>query len=129
MFCPKCGKELSEEMTSCDSCGFLLSERENGGAINSSVTENSPGKNKKSSSVIQFFYFALSAITLILSFVAASSVSKGGLDIAGIQSVGGKTLEEAFYQYSGSVYAGYSNFMRASGIFFASVLAYLGIKG
>ena len=41
-------------------------------------------------------------------FMAASSIADGGSEIMQIQSVGGKTLEEAYYAELGTIYSGYA---------------------
>ena len=61
-------------------------------------------------------------------FIAASNIVAGGNEIMQIRSVGGKTLEEAYYNELGSIYVGYAMISRALGIFFASVLVWLGLK-
>ena len=50
------------------------------------------------------------------------------MEIGSIESVGGKTLEEGYYQELATVYAGYAAMIRATGIFFSSILAYIGLK-
>jgi len=63
-----------------------------------------------------------------MSLYAAHCVVAGGMEIGGIESVGGKTLEEGYYQELATVYAGYAAMIRATGIFFSSILAYIGLK-
>lgn len=92
----------------------------------SSIT---PSTAPKTHASLKIVYFILAAIVLLFAFNAASSISSAGLNIASIESVGGKTLEEAYYQYSGELYLGYATMVCTTGIFFAAVLAYLGIKG
>ena len=70
----------------------------------------------------------LALITVIMSFMAASNISNGGYQIMQIKSVGGQTLEEAYYQQLGGIYSGYAMFVRTCGIFFASVLAGIGLN-
>ena len=52
----------------------------------------------------------------------------GGSEIAQIQSVGGKTLDEAYYYRLQYVYHGFGVFVLSMGIFMSSVLTYLGIQ-
>ena len=102
MFCPKCGKALDADSSICDLCGYFISEHVNMKAEDNhlAVEGNNIRHTPKYSKYIRFAYFTLSIVILVISFIAANDVAKGGLDISGIQSVGGKTLEEAFYQYS-----------------------------
>ena len=65
----------------------------------------------------------LAALVLLMSLYAAHCVVAGGME-----SVGGKTLEEGYYQELATVYAGYAAMIRATGIFFSSILAYIGLK-
>jgi threonine/homoserine/homoserine lactone efflux protein len=61
-------------------------------------------------------------------WIAASKVAKGGVDIMSIESVGGQTLDEAYYFALGSVYDGYTLMIQALGVFCASVLIWLGLR-
>lgn len=63
-----------------------------------------------------------------MSLYAAHCVVAGGMEIGSIESVGGKTLEKGYYQELATVYAGYAAMIRATGIFFSSILAYIGLK-
>lgn len=73
-------------------------------------------------------FFVLAALVLLMSLYAAHCVVAGGMEIGSIESVGGKTLEEGYYQELATVYAGYAAMIRATGIFFSSILAYIGLK-
>ena len=146
MFCPKCGQRLDEGTMMCGNCGYnipaieteKLSKGENCGVIGNNQSNwqrTSPTTDRQHQDsdmavwhLIGNIILALAVIVLILSFISGGLVFKGGIDIAGIESVGGKTLEEAYYQYSGSVYFGYAVFIVAAGIAFSSVLAFLGIR-
>jgi hypothetical protein len=59
----------------------------------------------------------LAALVLLMSLYAAHCVVAGGMEIGSIESVGGKTLEEGYYQELATVYAGYAAMIRATGIF------------
>ena len=61
-------------------------------------------------------------------FIAAGTISECGNQIMQIQSVGGRTLEEAYYAEVGIIYTAYATIVRACGIFFASILAWFGLK-
>ena len=69
----------------------------------------------------------MAAVVLFMAFIAASNISAGGNEIMQIQSVGGKTLEEAYYFQLGKVYSGYAMFVRTAGVFFAAVLVRCGL--
>lgn len=146
MFCPKCGTPIDAAVEVCPNCGTAIPRTTP--TENTPVESVSPEQQVKSHDVptptpvytlastpakkyaaLRIVYFLLAALVLLLSFSAASSISSAGLNIASIESVGGKTLEEAYYQYSGELYLGYATIARTVGIFFAAVLAYLGIKG
>lgn len=140
MFCPKCGNGMEEGISICSNCGLDISKIESsennnehcdGEAVAPEVIAQKAEKNNKAVTavpIIRYVYFALAAVVLIMFFVAASSIVSGGNGIMMIQSVGGQTLEEAYYYELGAVYAGYAMITRALGIFFASVLVWLGLK-
>lgn len=67
-------------------------------------------------------YKVLATLVFIISIIAASFLFMGGKDIGMISSIGGRTLQEAYYYGLGFVYKGLSLFVLASGIFFSSVL-------
>ena len=74
-----------------------------------------------------FIASCVAAIVLfIMFFSAANSIKTGGLEIMSIESVGGKTLEEAYYQNLGYVYEGYCVVVKALGVFCSSVLLFFG---
>lgn len=130
MFCPKCGITIEEGEAVCPNCGLdtaIVNQNPNSvvtHSVTNSVTLNAKLINKN----IRFIYFGLAAVVLIMFFIAASNIVAGGNEIMQIRSVGGKTLEEAYYNELGSIYVGYAMISRALGIFFASVLVWLGLK-
>lgn len=132
MFCPKCGNSVEDELGVCPNCGldFSTIKQENKASVEVTAPTNTNQNTQTSSGnpVIRFVYFGLAAVVLIMFFMAASSIADGGNEIMQIQSVGGKTLEEAYYAELGTIYSGYAMISRALGIFFASVLAWLGLK-
>lgn len=133
MFCPKCGKQFEEAQRCCSNCGYelpnnvTLFEANNGKIITTTPTYQDA--NRSPNLTVRTVFFLLAAVVLAMSLYSAHCITTGGMDISSIESVGGQTLEEAYYQYSGMVYTGYAAAVRATGIFFASVLSYLGIKG
>lgn len=134
MFCPKCGTTIDEGVNLCPNCGLDITmvDQDLKPAITTTVAipvaaTSEPAK-KAGNPVVKFVYFGLAAVILIMFFIAASNIVSGGNEIMQIQSVGGKTLEEAYYYELGSIYAGYAMISRALGIFFASVLVWLGLK-
>ena len=132
MFCPKCGTEIDSTAKTCPQCGAEIPDNTTvvaNSERNAQVPAPTPSTSLKSRSTLKIIYFILAVIVLFFSFSAASSISSAGLNIASIESVGGKTLEEAYYQYSGELYLGYAAMVRTTGIFFAAVLSYFGIKG
>ena len=142
MYCPKCGKEIADGENVCPNCGFDFStvDSDTNGSqtevgLDSEIPYNpteSQAKNEQGKRVFNtklLIFCVLALITIIMSFMAASNISDGGYQIMQIKSVGGQTLEEAYYQQLGSVYAGYAMFVRTCGIFFASVLVGFGLNG
>ncbi len=138
MFCPKCGTENNDNMGICEGCGYVYIkpeekadneevaiETEKEGKPLIQITGNTDLIKKNAPA---FAMWIIAAIVFIISFVAAGNIASGGAEISSIQSVGGQTLEEAYYQSLGSVYAGYAGIVRAIGIFMTSVLTYLGAR-
>lgn len=134
MFCPKCGTVIEEGVNVCPNCGLDITtvDQASKAMVTPTVaipaTPISESAKKVGSPVIKFVYFGLAAVVLIMFFIAAGNIVSGGNEIMQIQSVGGRTLEEAYYYELGSIYAGYAMISRALGIFFASVLVWLGLK-
>lgn len=134
MFCPKCGTTIEEGATVCPNCGLdiaTVNQSPSSAAtptVASLVTLDSELNKKNGNPIVKFVYFVLAVVVLILFFIAASNIVSGGNEIMQIQSVGGQTLEEAYYYELGSIYAGYAMMSRALGIFFASVLVWIGLK-
>lgn len=87
--------------------------------------------NKKASKIQYILVLIASSIIsvflLIMFFYAADLVKTGGLEIMSIESVGGKTLEEAYYQNLGYIYEGYCVALRAIGVFCSSVVLFIGV--
>lgn len=132
MFCPKCGTPLNEGEMLCQNCGFNIAEVKRESVIKPISNEEKGTENDKQADkgnpIIKVVYIGLAAAVLIMFFVAANDIVKGGEGIMQIESVGGKTLEEAYYYELGMVYAGYAMVARALGVFFSAVLVWLGLK-
>ena len=135
MFCPKCGTAFADGTRKCENCGYELLEE-------TSKERNDLNQQPKEDRIenpivksytpkklsINIIFYVLATLVLIISLYAAHCVISGGMEIGSIESVGGQTLEEAYYQSLGTVFAGYAAMIRATGIFFASILAYIGFK-
>ena len=120
MFCTKCGCEINDEFGKCTNC------EETEVVVEETAIEKPT--NNKPKNVLSAFCFVVAAIVLVFAFIAAILVFVGGLNISLIESVGGRTLEEAYYHDLGKVYFGMSFMIDAIGIFFSSVFIYLGCK-
>lgn len=97
-----------------------------------SNADNSTVKPLASKSLLNWVLFGasliISVVLLIMFFLAAKSVETGGLNIMRIESVGGKTLEEAYYYGLGYIYEGYCVAIRAIGLFCSSILLLFGVS-
>lgn len=78
--------------------------------------------------VVFVLFIIMSIVVLVMFFIAAGSVADGGHEIGLIRSVGGKTMEEAYYEELGKVYEGCAMALRAAGFFFSSVLLWMGFR-
>lgn len=138
VFCPKCGTKIQDDNSICSSCNFDISETKIENMVftssEPSVKEiadvpSSTERATPSFSVVKLAAFSIIAAVVLFMFLsAANKIASGGLAIMDIKSVGGKTLEEAYYFELGTIYAGYATVTRALGIFFASVLIWMGLK-
>ena len=120
MFCPKCGKEMRG--TACDYCGY--------GSVrtvpSSTTRRKAPPLQIDLPKLIILTVIAI--VVLILFLNAANTIAYRGYEITQIESVGGQTLDEAYYLQIGNMYAGFAVAIRAFGIFCAAVLVALGYK-
>ncbi len=136
MYCAKCGAILPENEQVCPQCQFDNSSLQKPAQAPFQVDQTlsvhqEPLEHSQwdIAHIIRLcIYCLLALVVLILSFVAAGKISEAGLEIMQIESVGGKTLDEAYYYRLGELYSGYALFARSIGIFFASVLAWLGFR-
>ena len=92
--------------------------------------EKDQNEKRASRSLLNWILFiascVVSVVLLKMFFSAADSVKTGGLEIMSIESVGGRTLEEAYYHGLGYVYEGYCVVIRAIGVFCAAILLLFG---
>ncbi len=130
MYCDKCGSPVPDGQETCNKCGQKV---QTGGAIaalrSAKGNESAAPANGNTLMLVTsivLFVFALALI--IVGFVAAGMIADGGMDISRIKSVGGKTLEEAYYRNYGEVLMGIAWLARIISVGFALVLGYLGMK-
>lgn len=133
MFCPKCGTAVKEGVEVCSNCGMDITAIDQASApmvtsSSISVASSKDFTKKKGYSVVKLVYFGLAAVVLVIFFIAAINILSAGNNIMQIQSVGGRTLDEAYYHEVGSIYIAYAMISCAVGIFFASVIALIGLK-
>ncbi len=147
MYCPKCGCENQSDAKQCENCGFVFHIEEElkpqkielpeSVIINENIAEILAKKTEPKvriemrpyvpkEKILGVILFGIAAFVFVLSLVGAISIFYGGAEIAEIQSVGGKTLEEAYYYRIQSVYNGYGFLVLTLGIFCSAVLSALG---
>lgn len=139
--CPKCEAEFDDGTEFCTKCGEKLTSivPAEEKTIAEPVVENNQEnvvvqeiieevEEKKSGNGSKAIYWILAILVLILSLYASFKIGAAGAEIGSIRSVGGKTLEEAYYQELGNVYKGFSVMTSVIGIFFSAVLVKLGKK-
>lgn len=127
MYCTNCGTPI-EEGNVCPRCGqtaktITKQEEKNSGVVPESTSQRQAEKQENKRN---YFMIGCGVLVAVLFFIAAGLVADGGSGIMQIESVGGKTLEEAYYFELGSVYAGYAMALRATGIFFGVNLIHKG---
>lgn len=132
--CPNCNVCYPNEAEFCGTCRAQLVFVPDPPAQPSAaqqVLSAVKGKITKQTvaNIIIFLLHIILAIVVLCVFVnAAKDFKSGGILIGKIQSVGGKTLEEAYYQNLSYIYEGYYTFTIAFGIFCSAVITSLGIK-
>ena len=108
-FCKKCGNEIEEEKDLCPEC----EEKENKKSSIQKVTDFCVDACKKCEGEIDnrfylIFHKAVFTFFAIVLFIVACQIlnklKKYGLAIASIESKGGNTLWEAYYQQVGYVF-------------------------
>lgn len=155
MYCPNCGEFNTDEQKICKGCSYDLSKEMNKEEkdvteefrLEELVKEEKDDDNKNTNieeddtkiniplpdgvdkeNIEKIIYSVLAGAVFLMLFFAAHKVSVGGNGIMEIQSVGGRTLDEAYYYELGSIYQGYAMLLRALGIFFAAKLVHMGFK-
>ena len=129
MFCPKCGSQF-DGTNICPNCLFDTT------TIDTTTVATIPDtfdKTSASPDIINLLasntcrlkaaaFIVLGCVVLFLFFSAANQISESGFKIMNISSVGGTTLDEAYYFELGGIYEGYATISRAAGIFFGAIL-------
>lgn len=130
-YCSNCGQVMMIDDETCSSCGFSENTFEMHNETNDKMTTEPPRESKPvdKSRIIRIIAFVLMAISILISFeIAANLIAKGGEGISDITSVGGRTLEEAYYYELGFIYEGYALIVRTVGRVFAALLVWVGAK-
>lgn len=93
------------------------------------LMEDKKMSNWNGERIVKAVVFLAFALVVLFSFeTAADLIARGGEGISDIESVGGKTLEEAYYYQLGFVYEGYALVVRTLGRVLAVILAHMGAK-
>ena len=74
------------------------------------------------------FLFIMAAVVLILCILASNTIGTYAEEMASIRSVGGTSINEAYFQAHGHIYEGVSQLIIAIGLFMSSILVWMGIK-
>lgn len=126
MNCRNCGAELKEGYACCPKCGTRI-EVANAVVENTAYTVYTPPVTK--TFTVRKIVFGVLALIVLLFFIgAAGGFLLGGGGIAEIQSVGGNTLEEAYYAHLGTIYLAYAFACYGLGAFFSTILVWIGFK-
>ena len=138
--CPSCGATVNKDTTFCSTCGSHIGNEQ----------QSQPSQNKSESSAelyhalkdsvllkmkntprrtIGLILFCIVAVAVIFTFYqAASGIQTYGNSISQISSVGGQTLEEAFYWELGLIFIMLAKCIRAFSWFLGAVLVWLGLN-
>lgn len=141
MFCPKCGAENQDANQECENCNFVFAPEEATEPAptvsKEIVTEFSesflksveePRKGLSRQKKVAIVLWIVSAVVLVLSFVASGCIFYGSDSIAHIRTFTGNTLEEAYYRELYTIYNGYALIVIAIGIFMATLLSFFGFR-
>lgn len=145
MYCPKCGAENTDQNQICENCGCRFAVGESKeilpslGAVNTASKEVTaetplPLKFVKTPALpdlnkhLPNLFFAVAFSVLVLSVIGAVCLFIGGARISEIQSVGGKTLEEAYYSRLQLIYNGFGFLVLSAGIFMSATLSFFGFS-
>lgn len=139
MYCPKCGAKNSEKNETCENCGYFFTERESKEIVTGTIllkrdpqdASPAPKRNKTAtlSAVKKYLpnlIFLTAVFVLLLSITGAVCLFIGGARISDIHSVGGKTLEEAYYSRLQLIYHGFAFFVLSMGVFMSGTLSFFG---
>jgi hypothetical protein len=134
MFCPKCGTEIQVGNV-CPRCNYVI-----GGIAGetppTNVGENTipPIANQNKVKITlswtpnKIYFPILAAIIFISFWYVASKLRTHGLEIGYIRSVGGNSIDEAYYQEIGNVIVAMSILLKSLGTVFACLLSWFGFK-
>ena len=132
MYCPKCGAPVTGDDRFCEKCGTSIGiQVDNVQQIPASLSHAHPNphvhqtasakpKNMFSDPSVPGYEKGQIIAVFFLGLLAAFLLFSSGLSMSGIQSVGGKTMEEIFYKYMGNSLVGMAAFVLACTIYFLS---------
>lgn len=140
-YCKKCGNEVPGDAVCCPKCGEKIDSESNMN-INQPSVDNSDQSGyvyqngnayqstvKKSNvNIMSIVWFAVGGLVLLLSIIAGFMIMGGAGDMTTLRSVGGETVAEYFYQYSGTVNKGIALAVFAFGFFGGGIFARFGFK-
>ena len=132
-FCKNCGKELPSDAICCPNCGERQTEAQTP-PVNQSAPVSQPTPTyqppvaKPHINVMAIVWFAVGGLELLLSIIAGFMIMGGAGDMSTLRSVGGESVAEYFYQYSGAVNKGIAVAVFAFGFFGGGIFARFGFK-
>ena len=129
MKCSKCGNELNDKDEFCTKCGEKIKMKEKN--VISKEKTNVSDINKKPNKnivILKVVIFILALVVVIMFFNGAESVKQSSSSMLNLRSVGGKSVDEAYYQYYGTFLGGLSTAIKGLGITCGVIILYIGSK-
>ncbi|MGN0171991.1 MAG: hypothetical protein ACI39E_04315 [Acutalibacteraceae bacterium] len=133
-YCVNCGKESPDETVCCPNCGQkMVGQAQPSEGAAAPFVMNTPAAafqpaTKQSTNIMAIIWFIVAGLVLLLCLIGGFMIMGGAGEMATLRSIGGESVAEYFYQYSGAVNKGFALLTIAFGIFGGGLFARFGFK-